>query len=225
VVTDGSDDDAGFGLPAAAVEALAAWRLGEASLVSRRPFGRRTACRTIAALQGKNRERAPCRILDLHLASTSDGGRQTPMGPGIYHGVIRFGSARGFDMGCEMAQSMKPGERRVVGSPFSVRKTSSHFRPRVASSPCGRGGTSAGGPSSCRTCELDSSARTGRALTVGITPAFCGAAAISLRHSGVNKKAAPEDGSSRCGEYLSKGIHKHFFLSHVNRGTPPASLH
>ncbi|WP_456968244.1 hypothetical protein [Luteibacter sp. HA06] len=30
VGTDGSDDDAGFGLPAAAVEALAAWRLGEA---------------------------------------------------------------------------------------------------------------------------------------------------------------------------------------------------
>lgn len=36
-------------------------------------------------------------ILDLHFASTSDGGRQTPMGPGIYHGVAGFGTLQGVD--------------------------------------------------------------------------------------------------------------------------------
>lgn len=57
-------------------------------------------------------------VLDLHLANTSDGGRKTPMGPGIYHGVVRFGIARGFDMRCELAQPIRPGERRVVGVAF-----------------------------------------------------------------------------------------------------------
>lgn len=57
-------------------------------------------------------------VLDLRLASTSDRGRKTPMGPGIYHGVVRFGTAQGFDMRCELAQPIRPGDRRVVGVAF-----------------------------------------------------------------------------------------------------------
>jgi len=76
---------------------------------------------------------------------------------------------------------------------------------------------SAEGPSSDRTCELEPLVRKGRALTVVIAPAF----AVWLRpHLGVRrrqeKKAAPKDGLSRCGD-TGKAIPGTFFLSHVHR--------
>jgi hypothetical protein len=40
------------------------------------------------------------------------------MGPGIYHGVARFGTVKGVDLRCELTQPMKPGERRVVEGAF-----------------------------------------------------------------------------------------------------------
>jgi hypothetical protein len=57
-------------------------------------------------------------VLDLHLADTSEGGRTTLMGPGMYHGIVRFGAAQGFDMRCELMQALAPGERRVVDVAF-----------------------------------------------------------------------------------------------------------
>jgi len=40
------------------------------------------------------------------------------MGPGMYHGIVRFGTAQGFDMRCELVQAMRPGVLRVVGVAF-----------------------------------------------------------------------------------------------------------
>jgi hypothetical protein len=36
----------------------------------------------------------------------------------MYHGIVRFSTAQGFDMRCELVQPMRPGVRRVVEVAF-----------------------------------------------------------------------------------------------------------
>lgn len=61
-------------------------------------------------------------------------------------------------------------------------------------------------------------------IVVGSIPGFAAGLPSYRAPLRANKKAAPKDGFSRCGERLSKGIHKQFFLSHLISGTPAASL-